>query len=353
MEAKTEGVGTPSKRTFTRPEDNKTLSPVKAPGGGSPSPSKKSPGGGSGSPSKGRRKPKKWVPPILPRYKKRNSGPGPGSYDLGHAGGASYHKEIKGVAIPRSNPKQDARDFYFGAAMGQSSAMFGRDSPGPVYQTGGSPGKPFPGPRASVATAPGFSTGGEIQRPFLEPTCSPGPKYLYEDTTKSKTTYDFSMASRAAQPPEPERSPGPAYNPNPEMIGNITQQRSGAYSMTMRPHERPKGDEPGPGAFDVGSSFRTDQLDSTKPRLPKHYIGIRFDDRGPDMHRKEDRKGKIRVPKYPTAGPETGNGKGAGLLLENVSKHGGFSQGPGHAAAIDNMSLPGSDKGFTMSLIIP
>ena len=26
---------------------------------------------------------------------------------------------------------------------------------------------------------------------------------------------------------------------------------------------------------------------------------------------------------------------------------------PGHAAAIDNMSLPGSDKGFTMSLIIP
>lgn len=303
---------------------------------------------GSGGKKTRKKKAQKWVPPILPRYQRRDVSPGPGAYNLG-VYSPTYHKDITHGKMARASLTQDTRDFYFGANQAKSSAMFGRDSPGPVYQAGGSPGKPFPGPRASQSTAPGFSGSGAIQRPFLEPTCSPGPKYLYKDTTLKRTEYDFSMASRAAKPPEPERSPGPVYNPNPDLIGNINDNRAGAFTMTARPYEREKGAEPGPGAFEV----TTTQLDATKTRLPKHYIAIRYDDRGPDIHRMADKKGKIKVPKYPTPGPETGNGKSTGRIGENLSKHGGFSQGPGHAAAIDNMSLPGSDKGFTMSLIIP
>jgi hypothetical protein len=37
----------------------------------------------------------------------------------------------------------------------------------------------------------------------------------------------------------------------------------------------------------------------------------------------------------------------------DLSVHGGFNRGPGHADAVMNMSLPGTDQGFTMSMIIP
>lgn len=327
-EATSSEARTPAARKFTRPQD-------------------KSPESGGKKPR--RKKSKKWVPPILPRYqRRRDTSPGPGAYNLG-VYSPTYQKDITHGSMSKASISQDTRDFYFGANQAKSSAMFGRDSPGPVYQAGGSPGKPFPGPRASLSCTPGFSSSGAIQRPFLEPTCSPGPKYLYKDTTLPRTEFDISMASRAAKPPEPERSPGPAYNPNPDVIGHINDTRAAAFSMTARPHAREKGAEPGPGAFEVTSA----QLDATKTRLPKHYIGIRYDDRGPDMHRLADKKGKLKVPKYPTVGPETGNGIGTGRIGEDLSKHGGFCQGPGHAAAIDNMSLPGSDRGFTMSLIIP
>ena len=320
-------VPTPQ-RTFTRRGES----------GASPTPAKK----------KKKKKKAKWVPPILPRYKRADTSPGPGSYDLGPYS-PTYHKDITHGALGKSSISQDTRDFYFGANQAKSSAMFGRDSPGPVYQSGGSPGKPFPGPRASICTQPGFSGSGAIQRPFLEPTCSPGPKYLYTDKTKVNTTYDFSMASRAAKPPEPERSPGPAYNPNPELIGNINQPNNNiSFTMTARAYDRPKGDEPGPGAFEVTQM----QLDATKTRLPSHAIAIRYEDRGPDPHRRADRHGKIRVPKYPSAGPETGKG---GKMCQDLSKHGGFNRGPGHADAIANMGKVAcvANAGFTMSLIIP
>jgi hypothetical protein len=97
-------------RKFTRPED------------------KQSPGS---SEKKGRRKkPKKWVPPILPRYKRRDTSPGPGAYNLG-VYSPTYHKDITHGGLPRASLTQDTRDFYFGANQSKSSAMFGRDSPGP------------------------------------------------------------------------------------------------------------------------------------------------------------------------------------------------------------------------------
>ena len=190
----------------------------------------KSPAAGTGTGRK--KKSKKWVPPIMPRYSRRDTTPGPGAYDLG-VYSPTYHKDITHGKMSRARMGQDTRDFYFGANQAKSSAMFGRDSPGPVYQAGGSPGKPFPGPRASLSLTPGFSGSGAIQRPFLEPTCSPGPKYMYKDPTLRRTEFDLSMASRAAKPPEPERSPGPAYYPSPNIIGNVNDNRAVRLTSTF------------------------------------------------------------------------------------------------------------------------
>ena len=310
----------------------------------SPIPVKGSPSPARSQSGKPRRKTKKWVPPIPVREKRRQITPGPGAYNLGWTldasrgiGQPNWSKSTHG-AMSRSGRSQDTRDFYFGSAMSNTSASFGRDSPGPVYQTAGDPGKPFPGPRASQSTAPGASSSGAIQRPFLEPTCSPGPKYLYFDNTKTRNPV-YSLGSRNAIPPAPERSPGPTYYPTPKLIGNITQSSAGCFSMTARPYEREKGDEPGPGAFDVGPR----QLDASRRRAPKQSIAINFN----------DRKGMLKVPTSETPGPETGLSELPGCIGSDLSVHGGFNRGPGHADAVMNMSKPRTDNGFTMSMIIP
>jgi hypothetical protein len=66
---------------------------------------------------------------------------------------------------------------------------------------------------------------GAIQRPFLQPSDSPGPRYLYVDTTM-RATPSYSLGSRNAIPPPPARSPGPCYNPSAALIGNVTQPRA-------------------------------------------------------------------------------------------------------------------------------
>ena len=85
-----------------------------------------------------RRRKKKWVPPIPVRYKRRDVTPGPGSYNIGWThtrtvGQPDWSRPTHG-ALTRANRGQDTRDFYFGAGMASTSASFGRDSPGPIYQ---------------------------------------------------------------------------------------------------------------------------------------------------------------------------------------------------------------------------
>jgi hypothetical protein len=185
---------------------------------------------------------------------------------------------------------------------------------------------------------PGFSGSGAIQRPYLEPTASPGPKYLFVDHTQASAP-NYSLAGRAAIAKIAARSPGPTYNPNSTLIGNITQTRAGAFSLGARAFTREAGDEPGPGAFEVGQV----QMDATRHRSPSSSIHIRY----------SDRKGKLKVPKADTPGPETSKPDLPGCIGSGLSIHGGFNRGPGHADAVMNMSLPGTDRGFTMSMIIP
>eukprot|EP01043_Picozoa_sp_COSAG02_P064551 COSAG02_NODE_9472_length_2206_cov_1.906028_4_plen_114_part_01 len=83
---------TPTRR-FTRAED-------------------KSPG--SGGKKTRKKKAKKWVPPILPRYQRRDVSPGPGAYNLG-VYSPTYHKDITHGKMARASLTQDTRDFYFGA----------------------------------------------------------------------------------------------------------------------------------------------------------------------------------------------------------------------------------------------
>ena len=258
------------------------------------------------------------------RYKRRDDSPGPGSYDIG-CYSPLYMKHLTHGRFSRSNRSQDTRDFYFGAAMSSTSASFGRDSPGPVYFAGGEPGKPFPGPRASICTAPGFSGTGAIQRPFLQPSCSPGPKYKYTDVTKNGGP-EFSLGGRSAIAKRPGCSPGPVYNPNPRIIGNITQSRSGSYSLGVRDNPPQAGDEPGPGAFQVS----TRQMNATKKRAPASSIHIRY----------SDRKGLLKIPDPQTPGPETAVPTLPGAVGSDLSAYGGFNRGPGHADAVMNMSLP-------------
>ena len=61
----------------------------------------------------------------------------------------------------------------------------------------------------------------------------------------------------------------------------------------------------------------------------------------------------LKVSMSETPGPETGLGELPGCIGSDLSVHGGFNRGPGHADAIMNMSKPGTDNGFTMSMIIP
>eukprot|EP01047_Picozoa_sp_COSAG01_P001468 COSAG01_NODE_33_length_35013_cov_86.824144_31_plen_154_part_00 len=122
-------------------------------------------------------------------------------------------------------------------------------------QTAGDPGKPFPGPRASVCTAPGAGQMGAIQRPFLQPSDSPGPRYLYVDTTM-RATPSCSLGSRNAIPPPPARSPGPCYNPSAALIGNVTQPRA---VRSHPPHPRPL-------PFSLDRDMNCDHLSACMPR---------------------------------------------------------------------------------------
>jgi hypothetical protein len=106
------------------------------PGSGSGSPTTQA--AGTKQPHRRRHKKKKWVPPIPVRYKRRDVTPGPGAYDIGwtrqrSVGQPNWERPTHG-ALTRSNRAQDTRAFYFGAGMACTSAAYGRDSPGPVYQ---------------------------------------------------------------------------------------------------------------------------------------------------------------------------------------------------------------------------
>eukprot|EP01052_Picozoa_sp_SAG31_P033678 SAG31_NODE_3837_length_3834_cov_1.902276_5_plen_344_part_00 len=274
-------------------------------------------GSSSTSSSSGRRK--RWQPPIKQRRPRvRDNGPGPAAYvldkpwDQRHRGGAGRWSTASKDVPPRQ--------FYQGAGPNLASSMFGADSPGPVYGTGGGCGKWAPGPRAAGGMVPpGFSPGGQVQRPSLQPSISPGPKYLYEDTTLEATRRS-TMAGRSAIPKPQALSPGPTYNLRTAQgsMGNVNQNRAAGYSIRQTLPSPEKVMEPGPGAFDVTDR----EIDATRPRAKRLTIAERFD----------DRRGKIRVPRQKYPGPETAQ---PDYLSCTVGAKGGtFGRSPAHGDSI-------------------